>query len=76
MKIELYFVCDKDLNHRAGGIYSRNRRTFNLFRLTSICFDYDNAVAQAKALAAKEPNRDFSVQGARCSNDLPEKYNP
>lgn len=76
MKTELYHVCEKNPEHKAWGIYSRNKRLFNLFRLSTVCLDYDNAVKQAEALAKQEPNKDFSVQGAKDASYLPEKYNP
>ena len=77
VKNDLYHICEKDSEHKAWGIYRKSKRgVFNLFRLITICFDYDNAIKQAKALAEKEPDKDFSIQGAKLSDYLPEKYNP
>jgi hypothetical protein len=75
MKIELYHVCSKNPEHKAWGIYRRNKkRIFNLFRLVTICLDYDNAIKQAEALAKQDPDKDFTVQGAKYSNHLPDDY--
>ena len=72
----LYFVCEKDPKHTAWGVYSKARtsRVTAAFSLGAIVLDHMNAITIAENLQKQNPGRHYSVQGARGSHNLPDKY--